>query len=127
MEKNNENSKKSLEIVIIAIIVAFLAISLISVIAVKVNNGLKAKELSGKWSDSVTAEFTFDGKVYGSKTVDGYTYDFTYKSNGKTVSIDYTDKTIVDEEYNYSLKNNLLIMISANDDSTRYMLSKITE
>lgn len=72
------------------------------------------KTLAGTWDyDSITVyRFDHDGK--GALELPNSSYVFTYKADGKTLSIDFEDESATDSIYTYTVSQDTLTLVNKN-------------
>ena len=99
---------KKKPIIMLMIIVAIIAI-IISLILLTLKKSNK-DSLIGSWVTQGGTVYEFKEDNKGTMIVPLSEYKFTYKINDNKLSIDYEDEKANDADYEYSIKNNKLIL-----------------
>ena len=102
-----------------------IAISIFTVVAVAVliamvlmiKSLFSPDELKGTWSLDEATSYQFDGKENGTMLVSGSEYKFTYDLKGKKLLIDYESDILVDGEYEFKVKKDVLTLIGGEGTS----------
>ena len=79
-------------------------------------NKYGADDLKGTWAyDSITM-YEFNGRGRGTMHTSVSDYDFIYKLDKDTIAIDFKSDAAYDVEYNYTIKNNELLLHTVNNE-----------
>lgn len=107
MKKKKQNQRRMLiggaSVLLIVIIVAIILI-------VKGCSGA-TDALAGTWDLDSNTTYEFDGKGSGAMALPSISYDFTYKIDGNTLVIDYSNESVHDSTYEFTVDGDILTMV----------------
>ena len=120
LEQIRPKTKKQRWILSAAVIVFILAAVLIA--------GSAADPLCGKWDLDGTTVYVFDGRGGGALELPGAKYEFRYKIDENTVSIDFADDKVRDISYEFAVDSDkLTIERKEKNDTVTHELQKQAE
>lgn len=91
-----------------------------------IKNGIGTDKLQGVWALDDATSYEFDGKEKGAMMVSGSEYKFTYDITGKKLVIDYERDILVDGEYEFKVKKDVLTLTGgAGTSGDTYELTRI--
>ena len=93
------------------------AVIVVIVMVLMIKSLFGPDELKGTWSLEETTSYQFDGKENGAMLVSGSEYKFTYDIKGKKLMIDYESDILVDGEYEFKVKKDVLTLIGGEGTS----------
>ena len=105
------------------IIIIFIVI-IILIIALLIFKKITKNPLIGTWTTDGITVYQFKNKNTGSLIVPLSEYKFTYKIDGNKLYIDFENEKSNDSDYEYSFKDNKLILKGINKTSGTYVFKK---
>ena len=93
------------------------AVVVVIVMVLKIKSLFGPDKLKGTWSLDEATSYQFDGKENGAMLVSGSEYKFTYDIKGKKLMIDYESDILVDGEYQFKVKKEVLTLIGGEGTS----------
>lgn len=93
------------------------AVIVVIVMVLMIKSLFGPDELKGTWSLDEATSYQFDGKENGAMLVSGTKYKFTYDIKGKKLIIDYESDILVDGEYEFKVKKEVLTLIGGEGTS----------
>ena len=112
--QNEKKHKQTFKIIIILIIIIMIAVGItIAIINNKDNNSTNAEDntLIGTfiYNENVKYEFNNNGKgaMYDNETE----YPYSYSIEENKLKLDFTDESVRDASYTYSIENDILTLI----------------
>lgn len=82
------------------------------------------RPIVGTWDyDSVTV-YRFDKGGKGALELPNSTYEFSYKTVGDRLTIDFDSEFATDSSYTFTAKENKLTLVSVEDPDANYVLTK---
>ena len=82
------------------------------------------RSIVGTWDyDSVTV-YRFDKGGKGALELPNSTYEFSYKTVGDKLTIDFDSEFATDSSYTFAVKENKLTLVSVEDPDANYVLTK---
>ena len=100
---------------IVGLVVVIAVIAVISIILFKPsdtkNDPTKADALSGAWMYDQYTKYEFDGYGKGCMCLSDTHYEYSYKINGNTLSMDFENEAVHDCSYTFSVKDNTLTIV----------------
>lgn len=122
--QKRKRAKRRKMIAISIFTVAAIAVLIAMVLIIK--SLFSPDELKGTWSLDEATSYQFDGKENGAMLVSESEYKFTYDIKRKNLLIDYESDILVDGEYEFKVKKDVLILIGGEGTSgDTYELTKI--
>lgn len=113
------NRKTSITVVVSA---AILAVALIAGIVALSH---KRQPLVGTWVYDEYTQYVFEKDGSGCLEVDDTHYEYTYRTKGNTLTIDFSEDIVRDCAYRFSVhKNELTLIGGENTDGGTYQLTK---
>jgi hypothetical protein len=114
---------------IVGLIVVIAVIAVISIFLFKPsdtkNDPTKADALSGAWMYDQYTKYEFDGYGKGCMCLSDTHYEYSYKINGNTLSMDFENEAVHDCSYTFSVKDNTLTIVGGEGTSGgTYKLNK---
>ena len=67
--------------------------------------------LAGTWDFDGTTTYVFDGNGTGVMALPSISYDFTYTIDGNTLVIDYSNESVHDSTYEFTVDGDILTMV----------------
>lgn len=67
--------------------------------------------LAGTWDFDGTMTYVFDGNGTGVMALPSISYDFTYTIDGNTLVIDYSNESVHDSTYEFTVDGDILTMV----------------
>lgn len=96
----------------------FVVIAVIAVVSIFLfkpsdtkNAPAKADALSGAWVYDQYTKYEFDGYGKGCMCLEDTHYEYSYKINGNTLSMDFKNEAVHDCSYTFSVKDNTLTIV----------------
>lgn len=119
---HNKRRKKSK----VPIVITVILISIVIIIGVCVCYFLlKKNPLEGRWVYDSYTQYVFEKDGNGCLEVDDVHYEYTYKINGNTLTLDFVEDIVRDCEYTFSVEDSQLTLIGGeNTDGGTYKLNK---
>lgn len=82
--------------------------------------------LAGTWDFDGTTTYSFDGEGSGAMALPSISYDFTYKIDGNTLVIDYSNESVHDSTYEFTVDGDILTMVGGEGTvGGTYELTKV--
>ena len=81
--------------------------------------------LVGNWTIDGITNYEFDGKGEGKLKLPKNEYSFNYTIENSKIHLDYKDEEATDSDYEYSFKDDELILKGINSTSGTYELNRI--
>ena len=119
--RRDKVNKKIINSKFTKLLIFILLVAVICVIAVVV---LHKDKLYGTWSTDGKTVYTFNGKGEGYLRTSVSKYNFSYKVKRNTVHIDFKVEKANDSDYEFSIKNNSLILKGIEKTAGKYTLKK---
>ena len=120
--KSGDRKKRNITrfVTVLSVITIILIVGIFLVI-----RGLRksSTQLKGTWSYDEVTIYQFDGEGHGSLVLPLGTYGFSYTVENDLLKLDFIDESILDQSYNYSLTQDILIM--TGQDGTTYQFTRI--
>ncbi len=101
---------------IVIVIIAIVSIILFMPSDTK-NDPTKADALSGAWVYDQYTKYEFDGYGKGCMCLSDTHYEYSYKINGNTLSMDFGNEAVHDCMYTFKVENNTLTIIGGEGTS----------
>lgn len=117
--KRKRKSRINIAIIMVMVLIVLIAGILAYVLLDKGN------PLVGTWVYDSYTQYVFEKDGKGCLLVDDVRYDYSYKTNGEKLTIDFSEDVVRDCEYTFSIdKNELTIVGGENTDGGTYKLKK---
>ena len=101
-------------------------VGIVMVMVLTIKSLFVPDELKGSWALDEVTSYVFDGEKNGAMLVSESKYRFTYKVKGKTLIVDYESDILVDGEYKFKVKKDVLNLIGGEGTSgDTYELTKM--
>lgn len=101
------------------------AIAVLIAMILIIKNGIGTDKLHGVWRLDDTTSYEFDGKENGAMLISDSKYRFTYEIKKDKLFIDYESDILVDGEYTFKVKRDVLTLTGENGTSgDTYELNK---
>lgn len=107
MKKKKQNQRRMLFGGAAAVLIV---IVVVIVLIVKGCSG-RTDVLAGTWDFDGTTTYSFDGEGSGAMALPSISYDFTYKIDGNTLVIDYSNESVHDSTYEFTVDGDILTMV----------------
>ena len=114
---------------IVGLVVVIVIIAVISIILFKPsdtkNDPAKADALSGAWMYDQYTKYEFDGYGKGCMCLEDTHYEYSYKINGNTLSMDFKNEAVHDCSYTFTVNGGQLTIVGGEGTSGgTYTLTK---
>ena len=117
--KRKRKSRINIAIIMVMVLIVFIA----GICAYVLLN--KGNSLVGTWVYDSYTQYVFEKDGNGCLLVDDVRYDYTYKTNGEKLIIDFSEDVVRDCEYTFSIDETELTLIGGdNTDGGTYKLQK---
>lgn len=95
------------------VIVSLLALLFVVLIIVLICKGCSGRTdaLAGTWDFDGTTTYEFDGNGTGAMVLPSISYDFTYTIDGNKLVIDYSNESVHDSTYEFTVDGDILTMV----------------
>ena len=111
--RKRRQRQRMLTIVGLILVIAVIAVILIFLFKPSdtKNDPAKADALSGAWVYDQYTKYEFDGYGKGCMCLSDTHYEYSYKINGNTLSMDFENEAVHDCSYTFSAKDNTLTIV----------------
>ena len=111
------------KLIVLIVLVAIIICSIIF-ISRTINNVKQYNKILGSWTTDGYTVYEFYEKNKGALVLPIATYDFTYKIEENRVYIDFQNEKSIDSDYEFSFKNEKMILKGINKTSGTYTFTK---
>ena len=106
---------------------ALIVIVVVIALIVKGCSG-RTDALAGTWDFDGTTTYEFDGNGTGAMVLPSISYDFTYTIDGNKLVIDYSNESVHDSTYEFTVDGDILTMVGGEGTvSGTYKLTRQEE
>ena len=118
-KKRKRKSRINIAIITVLVLIVLIA-GLLAFVLFK-----KCNPLVGTWVYDSYTQYVFEKDGSGCLQVDDISYDYTYKTTGDKLTLDFSEDVVRDCEYIFSIDGNELTLIGGeNTDGGTYKLKK---
>ena len=121
--QRKKRARRQRQIAILCLTIAAVVVFIAMIIFIK--KSLGPDELKGTWALDESTSYQFDGKENGTMLISGTEYDFNYDIKKDQLFIDYESDILVDGEYTFKVKKDVLTLTGGEGTSgNTYELNK---
>ena len=110
MAQRNKKKQKQRRMLFGGAAAVLIVIVVVIVLIVKGCFG-RTDALAGTWDFDGTTTYVFDGNGTGVMALPSISYDFTYTIDGNTLVIDYSNESVHDSTYEFTVDGDILTMV----------------
>ena len=110
MAQRNKKKQKQRRMLFGGAAAVLIVIVVVIVLIVKGCSG-RTDVLAGTWDFDGTTTYSFDGEGSGTMVLPSISYDFTYTIDGNKLVIDYSNESVHDSTYEFTVDGDILTMV----------------